>query len=129
MTLFKKSVLAAGLAASAFATTTPAMARDYYYHGNDDTAAIAIGAGILGLAVGAIAASSDRDDRYYDGGYYGSAYAPGWSFRDGYYWNHDGQRFSRDEYFRRNPAFDHRGHLGDYRRGFDHDRGDFRRGY
>lgn len=123
MTIWKKTALAVGLTATALATTTPAMARDW--HRNNDTAAVAIGAGIIGLAVGAIAASSSRDDRYYDDRYYGgygAGYSRGWSYRDGYYWDRDGRRHSRDEY-RRHYRDD------DRRRGYDHDRGDYRRGY
>jgi hypothetical protein len=129
MNLFKKSAIAAGLAATALASTTPAMARDYH-RGNDNTAAVAIGAGILGLAVGAIAASSNnRNDRYYEdggyrGGYQNSAYASDWSYRDGYYWDRNGGRHGRDEYQRYG-----RDHRDDYRRGYDHDRDDYRRGY
>jgi hypothetical protein len=136
MNLLKKTALAAGLAATALASTTPAMARDYH-RGNDNTAAVAIGAGILGLAVGAIAASSNnRNDRYYDNDRY---YASDWSYRDGYYWDGNGGRHDRDEYQRYNQG--NRGDYGrgdygrgnqgrdDYRRGYDHDRGDYRRGY
>jgi len=124
MTIFKKTALAVGLAATALATTTPAMARDWH-RGGDNTAAVAIGAGILGLAVGAIAASSSRDhDRYdnarYDDRYYGSS----WSYRDGYYWNGDGNRYSRGDYDRYN-----RDHRDNQRRGYYGDRGDWRRGY
>ncbi len=128
MNLFKKTAIAAGLAATALASTTPAMARDYH-RGNDNTAAVAIGAGILGLAVGAIAASSsNRDDRCYDAGYdnryAGPAYVSGWSYRDGYYWDRNGGRHGRDEYQRYN-----RDHRDDYRRGYDRNREDYRRGY
>lgn len=66
-TLFAKAAIAAALAASTFAFTSPAAAR----HGDDD-AAIAIGAGIIGLAIGAAIASDDDDDRYYDRRYYDS---------------------------------------------------------
>ncbi|HUD28476.1 MAG TPA: hypothetical protein VMQ93_06355 [Novosphingobium sp.] len=125
MNLFKKTALAAGLAATALATTTPAMAQDYR-RGNDNTAAVAIGAGILGLAVGAIAASSNnRDDRYYDRG--DRYYASDWSYRDGYYWDRDGGRHGRDEYQRRNNHRDD--YRDDHRRGYGRDRGDYRRGY
>ena len=52
----------------------PAQARDGYYrghHGGGDDAAIAIGAGVVGLALGAAIASNGRDrDYYYDDGYY-----------------------------------------------------------
>ncbi len=72
LTKFKSAALAM-LPALAFAAAVPAEARDGYYHdrrGGDD-AAIAIGAGVVGLALGAAIASSDRDrDYYYDDGYY-----------------------------------------------------------
>jgi len=125
MNLIKKSMFAAGLAATALASTTPAMARDWHRGGND-TAAVAIGAGILGLAVGAIAASASNHDRYYDDRYdgYGPAYVEGWSYRDGYYWDRDGGRHSRDEYRRY-----HGSDGNDWRRGYDRDRGEWRRGY
>lgn len=118
MNVFRKAALAAGLAATALATTTPAMARDWH-RGNDNTAAVAIGAGILGLAVGAIAASSSRDRDRYDDRYYSSD----WSYRDGYYWDRDGRRYSRGDYDR------YRNQREDWRRGYNGDRGDRRRGY
>ena len=49
------------------------MARDSYRH-NDNTAGVAIGAGIIGLAVGAIIASGNNNDRYRDGRYYDRSY-------------------------------------------------------
>ncbi|MFC0205925.1 hypothetical protein [Novosphingobium soli] len=106
MNVFKKTAIAAGLAATAVAGVTPAMARDGY-RDNDNTAAVAIGAGILGLAIGAIAASSDDDhDRYYDNRYRGTVG-----------WRNDDYRYQRQ------PV------RGDWRRGYDHDRSDHRRGY
>lgn len=66
-TIFKRAGMVAALFAGALALTTPAHARDR--HGEDD-AAIAIGAGLVGLAIGAAIASDDRHDRYYDGYYY-----------------------------------------------------------
>ncbi|GFE74159.1 MULTISPECIES: hypothetical protein [Novosphingobium] len=126
MTFFRNAILASTLAATALATATPAMARDHYRH-NDNTAAVAIGAGVIGLALGAIIASNNnddryRDDRYYNTGYaYGPAYTSGWEYRDGWYWDRQGGRHSRNDYDRYQR--------GDYRRGYDHDRGDFRRGY
>ena len=76
-----KSTVWALAPALAFAVAQPAVARDGYRHdrrGGDD-AAIAIGAGVVGLALGAAIASSGRDrdrDYYYDDGYYND---------DGYY--------------------------------------------
>jgi hypothetical protein len=68
------------------------MARPHYRDRGNDTAAVAIGVGILGLAIGAIAASSGRDrfDRDYQYRRDGRVY------RDGYYWDRDGNRFDRD---------------------------------
>ncbi len=83
-----KSAAWAMLPALAFAVAVPAQARDGYRHdrrGGDDDAAIAIGAGVVGLALGAAIASSDRDrDYYYDDGHYydGGGYYP----RQGYYY-------------------------------------------
>ncbi len=134
MAFFRNATIATALAATALASATPAMARDYYRH-NDNTAAVAIGAGVVGLALGAIIASNsnDRDryrdrDRYYDSGY---AYDSGWQYRDGWYWDRDGGRHSRDDYdrYQRGGRNEWRGDRGDWRRGYDHDRGDFRRGY
>ena len=76
------------LPALAFAAAVPAQARDgrnYDRRGNGDDAAIAIGAGLVGLALGAAIASSNRDRDYYydDDDYYnGGDYYP----RQGYYY-------------------------------------------
>ncbi len=107
--LFKKTALATALAATTIATATPAMARDGYYHrDNGNTAGAAIAGGIIGLALGAIIASSgnDRDDRRYrdyDRRYqYNNNYYYG---RDGYRYDRNGYRYDRDgrrdEYYRR----------------------------
>jgi len=69
MSILKKGILATTLAASALAATAaPATARDYYRH-HDNGAGVAIGAGIVGLALGAVIASNHNDryrDRYDD---------------------------------------------------------------
>jgi hypothetical protein len=132
MSIVRKSIFAAALAASALASATPALADGYRRHNGDgDDAAIAIGAGVIGLALGAIIASSDdndrRRDRYYSDGYgydYGNnpGYSMNWQYRDGWYWDRDGGRHSRHEYDR------YRRH-GDHRRGYDRDGDDRRRGY
>jgi hypothetical protein len=65
-------VLAGALGAATLAGSVPAEARGWNRGG--DGAAVAVGAGILGLAVGA-AIASDRP-AYYGGGYYAPAYYP-----------------------------------------------------
>jgi hypothetical protein len=68
----RKAVLAAALVASTGVAAAPAEARDRYYrhHRGDNDAAIAIGAGLVGLAIGAAIASDNDRDRYYDDRYY-----------------------------------------------------------
>jgi hypothetical protein len=123
MALLKKAILATALAASALVAASPAEARGYYrHHGGGDGAAIGIGAGILGLAVGA-AIASDHHDRYRDRDYYDQR--DGGYYRDGYYWDRDGRRYDRDEWRRYHDGYDNR---GDYRRGYYGD-DYYRRGY
>jgi hypothetical protein len=81
-TLIGKAALAATLAASTLVVSAPAEARGYHHRGGGD-AAIAIGAGIIGLAIGAAIASDNDDDRYYDRGYYHDGYP---QYRGGYYY-------------------------------------------
>ncbi|TCU59798.1 hypothetical protein EDF58_102485 [Novosphingobium sp. PhB57] len=98
---WKSLGLATALAASALSASAPAMARDYYDRGGND-AAIAIGAGVIGLALGA--ALADRDDgRYYDRGYYGSRRYVTVRDRPGYYYYYQGapNRYYRDRYYDR----------------------------
>lgn len=90
MNVFKKTALATAIAATALVSASPAMARDHR-RGGDDTAAIAIGAGIVGLAIGAIVASSSNDRRDRDVNYRRN----GWQYRDGYYWDREGRRYDR----------------------------------
>lgn len=119
MNIFTKGVLATGLAASAiFTSVSPANAQDYRYE-RDNSAAVAIGAGILGLAVGAIAASSDndryRDRRYHDRRFYNRGYyANGWDYRRTR--GHD------------RPRRLNRGDRRDWRSGYDRWDNDWRRG-
>jgi hypothetical protein len=122
MNIIKKATLAAAVAASALVSITPAMAHPYDHH-NGDAAALAIGAGILGLAVGAAVASSnhhhDYDHGYYDSGYY----ANGWQYRDGYYYGPDGQRYDRNAYYQSQHNRE------DWRRGYDQNAYYARRGW
>lgn len=117
MNVFKKTAIAAGLAATAIVSTTPAMARDGY-GSNDNTAAIAIGAGILGLAVGAIVASSDNDDDRYRNNRYNRPTGSNWSYRD------DRGTYDRSIYQR-----DRRDPRDDYRRGYNRSPESQRRGF
>ena len=105
MGIFKKATLATVLGATALTAASPAMARPYYgHHRSDNTDAIVAG-GIIGLALGAIIASSANDRRHDD---YRYRYADrGWQWRDGYYWDGDGRRYDRDGRYDR---YDRRGY-------------------
>lgn len=108
----KSAGIAAALAVGSMAfTTTSAEARDHWRGRGDDTAAIAVGAGIIGLAVGAAIASSDRGyGRYYGGGYYGRPYYYR-SYPRGYYYD---RPYPRRYYYR-----DYRGWARGHYRGWD----------
>jgi hypothetical protein len=73
--LWKKSILAGGLVATALASAAPAEAQRYWRHRDrgGDTAAGALIGGVIGLGLGAAIASSNRD-RYYDRNYYDRGY-------------------------------------------------------
>ena len=93
--LFRKAALGAALVASASLAAAPAEARDRYgRHRGGDDAAIAIAAGLAGLAIGAAISSDGRRDRYYDGQYYGGQYYDG-QYYDGQYYDggYDGGRY------------------------------------
>lgn len=133
--LARRLGLAAAAAASMLALSTPAQAR----HGDGgDDAAIAIGAGIIGLAIGA--AIADRnDDRYYDRRYYPSRRYVTVRGRPDYYYYYDGapNRYYRDRYYQRyyqpyyrerwNRGRDWRADRRDWRRDERRDRRDRRR--
>jgi hypothetical protein len=76
--VLKKCVMGIGVAATLVATASPADAqyRRHYRGYRHDNTGVAIGAGILGLGIGAAIASSNR-------GYYGNGYYSGYS--DPYY--------------------------------------------
>ena len=96
--LFRRAGLIAAAFAGALAATAPAHARDR--HGDDD-AAIAIGAGLVGLAIGAAIASDDRHDRYYDRHYYRDY--PRYHYREWRGRDREYRRYKkhRDRYYRR----------------------------
>lgn len=84
--VLKKALLGTAMAATAAVTASPADAQYYRrYRSHNDDAALAIGAGILGLGVGAAIASSNRG--YYDRGYYGNSYGYYGNGYNGYYGN------------------------------------------
>lgn len=99
---FRLLGLAGGVAAS-LAIANPAMAQGYD-RGDGDTAAIAVGAGIIGLALGA--ALADRDDNdYYDRRYYQTRRYVTVRGRPDYYYYYPGRpnRYYHDRYYGR-PA-------------------------
>jgi len=63
MKLMSKVLLAGAMGATVMATAAPAQAHGWYRGGGGNGAAVAVGAGILGLAVGA-AIASDRPRGY-----------------------------------------------------------------
>lgn len=91
MTILKKATLATVLGATALTSVSPAMAQSYSNHrrGGGDATGAAIVGGVIGLALGAIIASSGNrnHNRYAD---------RGWQWRDGYYWDRQGQRYYED---------------------------------
>jgi len=108
MNIVTKALAATTLAATALATSAPAMAREAHHDGGD-TAAIAIGAGIVGLAIGALIASDHHDhwdDRYY--------VRDGWYYNDGYYYNRQGLRYNRGDWNRRYGYNYNRNYRGDH---------------
>lgn len=126
MTTLTKAALTGLIGSVALAAAAPAQAHD-----RGDDAAIAVGAGIVGLAVGAAIAS---DQPYYNGGYYSSYYSGPAYYQEyypaypayGYYYNYPAYRSYRPYYH--NGYRGYRGYDG-YRgyRGYDGYRGGYRR--
>jgi hypothetical protein len=139
-TYLKTLGAAAALAAASLGFAQGVQARDRWdRRGGGDDAAIAIGAGILGLAVGAAIADSG-DDRYYDRRYYGSRRYVTVRNRPGYYYYYEGapRRYYQDRYYGRPNYYGSYGNRWDrgYGRGYGdnrwdrgYGRGDDRRGY
>jgi hypothetical protein len=91
--VFRKIALGLTAVSTLAVTATPADAQRYrHYRHHGDRTGLAIGAGILGLGVGAAIASSNRG--YYDRGYYGDPYSGGY-YNDGYYGNGYGYDYRR----------------------------------
>lgn len=79
MKILRKAVMSLAIVAAVPIGAAPAEARDhyrYYSRHHDDDAALAVSAGLVGLAIGA-AIASDRSRYYYDDGDY--------YYRDRYY--------------------------------------------
>jgi hypothetical protein len=137
----KTAGVAAAMAVAALGFVQSAEARDRYRRGGGNDAAIAVGAGILGLAVGA--AIADRgDDRYYDRRYYSNRRYVTVRDRPGYYYYYDNapRHYYQDRYYGRPMQWrgdrgyyrDDRGYRGDrnrWDRGRDHGRRYDRRGW
>jgi len=122
----KRAGLVAAMAVGAMTVGTTAEARDHYYHrGHGDDAALAIGAGIIGLAIGA-AIASDHDRGYYDRGYYDGGYY--YYGRPRYYYRIYPRRYYYDRYPRHDYRGWDRGRGWDHGHGWDHGRG-WDRGY
>ena len=128
----RKFALGSALAAMTLGSVSPAMAQGGYYGGGyhhrdrgDSTGAAIVG-GIVGIAIGALIASSGNKhhNRYRD---------RGWQWRDGYYWDRDGRRYDRNGRPCDEDGYGYRG--GNYRGsdgyGSDHYRGrdGYRDGY
>lgn len=107
---------AAALCGLSLAVAAPAQARDGRYDRGDggDDAAIAIGAGVVGLALGVALASGsrDRDYYYYDDGYY---------YPRGHYYRSYPRHYRNYEY--RYPRHHRHGWRGDRHRGWGRDDG------
>lgn len=88
---WKKAALAAVLAVGSITAATSAEARDRSWRDRDNDAALAIGAGVIGLALGA-AIASDRHDRYYYNDRYYRSYPRGGY----YYYDREPRRYYRD---------------------------------
>jgi hypothetical protein len=97
----RRAALAAALAVVGLASATTVQARDRN-RGGDDDAVIAIGAGIVGLAIGA--ALADRDDRHYrDSNWYQNRRYVRMDGYDDYYYYYPNnpRRYYRDRYYDR----------------------------
>lgn len=128
MNLLKKSVLGSAVGAMALATAVPATAQDYdHYRHRDNGAAVAVGAGVLGLAIGALVASGHHQRHYdrYDSQPY---YPPSYRYDTGRWRNGDRYDNRYDYNQRGNDGYDRDGwHRNDGRRGDRNDNRGYRR--
>jgi len=113
----RKALMAATLAATAIGCTvgaaSPAMAQRYGHHRGGGDAGVAIGAGILGLAVGAAIASESHPvyyrERYYDGPAY---------YREPVYYDYPDYYYDRPY-----PVYRYRDDWRGHHRGYYHGHG------
>lgn len=127
----KTAALAASLAVTSMVATPAAEARDGRRDHHGDDAALAIGAGVVGLAIGA-AIASNRNDRYYRyprGYYYDNYYYQ--NYPDIYYRNYRDYRphrnyrpyrnYRNNRYYRDNRGWrgDRHGHDRPHHRGYN----------
>ena len=99
--LLRNSVAGLALASTLALTAAPADAQRYrrYHRHHDDDAAWAIGAGIIGLGIGAALSNRSRGS-YYDDGYYGRGYYNrGYYSRSRYYGRRCVTRYEYDPYY------------------------------
>jgi len=115
MNTLTKTTIAGLIGAVALSAAAPAEARGW--HRGGDGAAVAVGAGLLGLAVGAAIASDHP--YYYDGYYPAPAYYPAYPAY-GYYYDYPAYRGYRYYY---NGYRGYRGYNGyrGYDRGYRHE--------
>ena len=126
MNKFGKGVAVLALGATALTIAAPAQAHERWSRGGGDDAVVAVGAGLLGLAVGAAIASGNNGGGYYDrdyyyGGYpqyYGGGYGYYSAPSYGYYYNYPTYR---QQYYYANRGYGNRGYRGGYGRDRDHD--------
>lgn len=115
--VWKNLSVAAALASASMLLAGTAQARDDWDDRGNNDAAIAIGAGVLGLIIGAAIADRD-DDRYYDRRYYSSRRYVTVRDRPGRYYYYEGRpnRYYQDRYYDRYYAPYYRER---YRSGYD----------
>jgi hypothetical protein len=108
--VLKKCLLGTAAVSMLAVTASPADAQYRRYRHHDSDAGVAIGAGIIGLGIGAAIASSNR-------GYYGNSY--------GYY----GNGYGYDPYYGRGYSSYGYAYPSYYGSGYGYDRGYYGRGY
>ena len=130
--MFRKAALGLALAATGTMAAAPVEARSYdrygRHRGSGDDAAIAIAAGIAGLAIGAAVSNGNQgryyDDRYDRGGYYYPQYRSSYYYNsypqyNGYYYNNYDRRYrDYDGYGDRYERRHNRWHNRHERRGY-----------